>query len=101
MSGLIPSEKPAVPAGWYADPEMAGTQRDWSGTAWTEHRAPGVAAAAVVVVPTPSYRTNHVFHLIMTLLTVGLWAPFVWLPVGMYNSSQAAKARYLAQQGQL
>jgi hypothetical protein len=29
---------PAMPAGWYSDPEGAG-QRYWDGKSWTEHRA--------------------------------------------------------------
>jgi uncharacterized RDD family membrane protein YckC len=29
---------PAVPAGWYQDPEDASAQRLWDGTAWTDHR---------------------------------------------------------------
>ena len=31
-------------AGWYADPELAGTQRYWDGRAWTEHRHPPTRA---------------------------------------------------------
>lgn len=27
--------------GWYADPELAATQRYWDGQEWTDHRAPG------------------------------------------------------------
>lgn len=30
----------ASSAGWYADPNMAGTQRYWDGDAWTDHVAP-------------------------------------------------------------
>jgi Protein of unknown function (DUF2510) len=30
----------APAAGWYPDPEHAGTQRFWSGTDWTDNRAP-------------------------------------------------------------
>lgn len=98
MSDLAQPEPAAVtPAGWYPDPDMAGTQRYWTGSSWTEHRAPLAPAAPVALVGRQAYRTNHVFHLIMTFLTVGLWAPFVWLPVAMYNSSQAAKSDYRAQ----
>lgn len=38
------SESPA-PAGWYADPQMANTQRYWDGSSWTDHRAPLTQAA--------------------------------------------------------
>jgi hypothetical protein len=31
---------PNVPAGWYPDPTLPGTQRYWDGSEWTEHRAP-------------------------------------------------------------
>jgi hypothetical protein len=30
---------PSTPAGWYPDPEHAGHQRYWDGSAWTEHRS--------------------------------------------------------------
>ena len=58
-------------AGWY--PTREG-QRYWDGSAWTEHYAPAMVAQAVAVDP---YRTNHVLHLLLTVLTFGLWAP-VW-----------------------
>jgi hypothetical protein len=32
---------PLTPAGWYPDPDGAGGQRYWDGSAWTEHRSPG------------------------------------------------------------
>ena len=41
---------PAVPPGWYADPELAGAQRYWDGTGWTAHRAPAPAPTPLVVV---------------------------------------------------
>ncbi|WP_081607516.1 DUF2510 domain-containing protein [Rhodococcus triatomae] len=31
---------PAVPAGWYPDPDTALLQRYWDGTSWTERTAP-------------------------------------------------------------
>ena len=37
---------PSTPAGWYADPEHAGHQRYWDGSAWTEHRSTVTAPAA-------------------------------------------------------
>jgi hypothetical protein len=35
----------APPARWYPDPEHAGWQRYWDGTAWTDHRAPILQSA--------------------------------------------------------
>jgi hypothetical protein len=29
-----------VPAGWYRDPDQVNTQRYWTGSAWTDQRAP-------------------------------------------------------------
>ena len=40
------SDSPENPAGWYPDPQMAGTQRYWDGARWTEHRAPMPARQA-------------------------------------------------------
>jgi hypothetical protein len=34
------AEAPLPAAGWYPDPEVAGTQRYWDGSAWTDNRAP-------------------------------------------------------------
>lgn len=34
--------------GWYPDPEMAGTQRYWDGSQWTDHRAPAANNAEPV-----------------------------------------------------
>lgn len=70
------------PAGWYP---YGNQQRWWDGTGWTEHYAP---AQQVVVQTGKTYKTSHGFHLVMTILTAGLWALFVWLPVGLYNSAR-------------
>lgn len=45
-SDTAASEPPAPkrtppPAGWYAHPSMADTQRYWDGSKWTDHVAPG------------------------------------------------------------
>ncbi len=34
------------PAGWYPDPQVAGTMRYWDGGAWSEHTASGYGHAA-------------------------------------------------------
>jgi hypothetical protein len=39
---------------------------------------PQVAPATVTYVPK---ETNHVLHLILTILTCGAWGLFVWLPI--------------------
>lgn len=75
-----------APAGWYPDP-VSGQQRWWDGGRWTDHFAPAVSP--VVVQQRRVYKTSHGFHLIMTLLTFGLWGLFVWLPVGIYNAARS------------
>lgn len=58
-------------AGWYADPNQAGQQRYWDGSAWTQHTAaapppepapsvpaPSAAPAATFVARTPHAGTN-------------------------------------------
>lgn len=36
----IATQEQIAGPGWYSDPEMAGTQRYWDGTEWTDHVAP-------------------------------------------------------------
>jgi hypothetical protein len=36
-------------------------------------------------------RINHVLHLILSIVTVGLWAIFVWLPLGIINSARGLR----------
>ncbi len=81
--------------GWY--PDGNGAIRWWSGTAWTEHVAgsptPPVTATSVpqptVVIPR-EYRTSHLFHLVMSFLTLGLWLP-VWAIVAFVNASRRSR----------
>lgn len=81
--------------GWYDD--GTGRQRWFDGTAWTNQYADQQQAQPVymsapgttVVVPHQKmYKTSHGFHLVMSLITLGLWLP-VWLVVGIYNASKA------------
>ena len=86
-------QQSAPPSGWYPDPVSPGVVRWWTGTAWSEHRAPAAAPAPtpVVVVAAPPSGPNHLIHLILTLLSCGLWAP-VWLLVAWQNSPRAGGA---------
>jgi len=47
------------------------------------------------------YRTNHVLHLILSVVTLGIWLP-LWLIVGISNSIEYARierqVRKLGQQ---
>lgn len=80
----------AVP-NWYPDPSGAPALRYWDGQQWTGHYAPAVpavqpaaAAHAVVVNHGGSGGVNHGLHLILTVLTCGLWAP-IWLILAACN----------------
>lgn len=83
--------------GWYDN--GAGRQQWWDGNQWTHHFAdqqhiqPTYAmqpqyGTQVVVAPQKIYKTSHGFHLLMSIITLGLWLP-VWLIVGLYNASKA------------
>jgi Protein of unknown function (DUF2510) len=40
-----PTAPQPTPAGWYPDPEQAGTTRYWDGSQWTDQRAPAPPTA--------------------------------------------------------
>lgn len=96
------------PADWYPVPEAPHTLRYWDGKAWTEHYAPAPTAAQPPQLQSgysqqpqfnqpgygPSHTTvivnqkkgvNHVLHLILTIVTFGLWLP-VWIILAIANS---------------
>lgn len=66
----------------------------WNGQQWVWATPPVPAAGQLVAVqrgPTQSVHYEkqpmaHTFHLIMTILTAGLWGLFVWLPLGLIHS---------------
>lgn len=87
MSELTPQ---ATPAGWY--PDATGVTRWWDGQAWGQtapQPAPTLAQAQQQPVYVNTYtqpkRVNHVLHLILSILTVGLWVP-VWIIISMAKS---------------
>ncbi len=64
---------PVAKPGWYLD-APSGRQRWWDGQAWTDSWGPIV-----------HYKpTSHVFHLLMSIITLGLWIP-VWIIIGLTN----------------
>lgn len=83
---------PLPAPGWYPSSDGNPYERWWDGTRWAEQTRP---AAAVVqpsrMVTYQPVRTSHTFHLIMSLLTCGLWAVFVWLPMTVLNSMSRRK----------
>lgn len=62
-----------TPPGWYPDPGAVNTMRYWDGRSWTPQSAPMVAMTQPAA---PG--VNHLLHLILTLVSCGLWAP-IWL----------------------
>jgi hypothetical protein len=86
---------PTPPPGWY--PAAPGWLRYWDGSAWTEHHAP--VAPPVMYAPVAPYvppGTNHVVHLLLTVFTLGLWAP-VWLLIAVQNDRPRRDAIRAAQ----
>jgi len=105
---------PTVPAGWYPDPDNHNgfryggvpSMRYFDGAQWTENRAPmqprrqqphPTAAQPIIVnqqfapqaPPVVVYTsgTNHGLHLVLTLLTCGLWLP-VWIILVIVNGGR-------------
>lgn len=87
--------------GWYPDPARPDLVRWWDGGQWTGHAQtaaqhlpqqfaqPVYQQQAPVIINAPKqYKTSHGFHLIMSIITVGLWLP-VWLIVGIMNAARS------------
>lgn len=89
-----------TPAGWYPAPE-GPFERWWDGTQWTEHTRPTATTVAPPAAPVyavtnpaaPAYavtktrkRTSHGLHLFLTIVTLGAWGVFVWLPITIWHA---------------
>ena len=77
-----------VPPGWYP---VSGGHGYWDGSRWTGSFIPAQLPPPMVVVARDPYATNHILHLLLTVFTLGLWAP-VWLIVAVVNNNNRAKA---------
>lgn len=82
VAAIVAPTPPTAP-GYYLDHE--GTQRWWDGGRWGQIAPP---TTSVIVQSRRVYKTSHGFHLIMSILTIGVWLP-VWLVVGIYNSARS------------
>lgn len=76
------SQAQQTPPGWY--PNGPGLERWWDGRAWGPQVRALPQAGPHRAVTWERNRTSHVFHLLMTLLTCGLWLP-VWAVVAILN----------------
>lgn len=75
------------PVGWTPDPSWGPAPDGWQ--VWLEDYPPS-APQGFAPPPRPSVayvpvQTNHVFHLLMTLITCGIWGLLVWLPMVVIN----------------
>lgn len=91
------STQRGAPPGWYRVDSQV--ERWWDGYRWGEQFRPvaqqpqSQPTRAVTYAPK---RTSHTFHLIMTLITGGLWGIFVWLPLTVLHkmSRERTVTRY-------
>lgn len=88
---------PPTPApGWYPDPGGQPGQRYHDGQRWTQHFVPAPPAApapaqAVAVAVSNGGGTSHALHLVLTLLTCGLWLP-IWILAAIFGGGSSSVA---------
>ncbi len=84
---------PTPPAGWYPDPSGGPGQRYFDGREWTIMAPPPPPPPSVVInnnntvgAPSVFVRTgpSHGLHLVLTLLTCGMWLP-IWLLITIFS----------------
>jgi len=81
---------PAPQPGWYPDPSGLPGQRYFDGQQWTiaAPPPPPIVINNYVGAPAPLFVTagpNHALHLVLTLLTCGMWLP-VWLIIAIVGN---------------
>ncbi len=78
-----------TPAGWYTVAD--GRELWWDGHQWIVTPQPYLPAQQpTMMVTTVPVQTAHTAHLIATLCTCGLWAPF-WVASIVWNSMRRDK----------
>ncbi len=98
---------PANPtAGWYPDPADRRATRYWNGEAWGAPTAQDQALAMagriaywtkwdwrvesqteIQAVLVRGHRPNHVLHLILTIITAGIWG-LVWIALAIFGGEK-------------
>jgi len=88
------------PTGWFPDPHGQPGQRYFDGQRWTEHFTPSppppppvsVVVNNNIATPAPSVAvavsgggTNHALHLVLTVLSCGMWLP-IWILIAIFDS---------------
>lgn len=91
-----PPQVPPAYGGPPAEPGWYPMQRDWipphpPGPVTTHYQTAGQPAPVYQPAPARGVskdrkQTNHTFHLLMTLITCGMWAMFVWLPLTIWHA---------------
>lgn len=110
-----PTTAPVAPApGWYDDPEVPKAQRWWNGSEWgaptAEDRQYALAARVAHWVKwgyrpesqTPEQavlvtgrRPNHILHVILSVITLGLWL-VVWFLVACFSGEKRKTVSVMA-----
>ena len=76
--------------GWYPDPTGAPGQRYHDGQRWTDHVTPTPPPAPTAVAVAVSHGgTSHGLHLVLTLLTCGLWLP-IWVLLAIFGGASSS-----------
>lgn len=79
--------------GWYPDPTGQPGQRYHDGRRWTQHFTPTppthATPQAVAVAVSHGGGTSHGLHLVLTLLSCGLWLP-IWALVAIFGGGSSS-----------
>lgn len=91
-----------TPPGWYDDPEQATALRWWSGSEWGGDQQEALDAriahwikwgyrvesqSPTQAVLVTGRRPNHILHVILSVITLGLWL-IVWFLVATFSGEK-------------